>query len=131
MLRNIGAVLLGMFIGGIANMALIVVAAMIWPMPEGAMENPDQMRAYIAGLPVAALLLSMVAHLAQAGLGGWIAARVGTRPVPLAMVIGVLTALGTAYNVVDLGGPAWMYVELPLDLLLAGAVGWAEQQRRG
>ena len=130
MLRNVGAVLLGMFVGGIANMALIVVAAVIWPMPDGAMEDPEKLRAYIGGLPVAALLLTMVAHLAQAGLGGWIAARVGNRPVVLALIIGVLTAFGTAYTLNDLGGPMWMAIELPFDLLLAGAVGYAEQQRR-
>lgn len=130
MLRNIGAVLLGAVVGGIANMALLVVATRLWPMPEGAMEDPVAMQTYIAGLPVAALLWVWFAHLAQAGLGGWIAARVGTIPIVLALILGALTALGTAVNLLDLGGPWWMWLELPLDLLLAGAIGFAVQQRR-
>lgn len=130
MLRNIGAVLLGMVVGGVVNMGIIVASSAVWPLPDGAMEDPAVLRAWVAGLPVAALLWAVAAHLAQAGLGGWVAARVSTRPLVAALILGGLTALGTTYNLLDLGGPAWMWLELPLDLALAGAVGWAEQQRR-
>lgn len=131
MLRNIGAVVAGIVVGGIVNMGLVIAAALIWPMPDGAMEDPVVLKAYVAALPATALLWVMGAHLAQAGLGGWVAARVSTAPIVAGLILGALTAVGTAINLADLGGPVWMWLELPVDVALGGGVGWLEIRRRG
>ena len=85
--------------------------------------------AYIATLPVTGFLGAIVAHLAQAFGGGWVAARLGTAPMANALVIGLLTAAGAAYNLVFLGGPSWMWIEVPV-LIVASAVAGQLGDRR-
>ena len=71
-LRNIGATLLGLFVGSLFNGALISLNAFVlFPMPAGAsMEDPVAFQAYLDTLPTAAFLVVMVAPLGQASLGG-------------------------------------------------------------
>lgn len=132
MVRNIGAVLAGFFVGSLANMAIIMINFSMFSGPEGLdMNDPEQMKVYLATLPVAAFLVAIVAHLAQAGLGGWLAARLGaTRPVLLAMIVGGLTMVGGIVNMINIDGPAWMWVEMPLYLLVAWGAGTLEASRR-
>ena len=133
MLRNIGAVVLGLIAGNVWNICLILLnGKVLFPMEEGLdMQDPEQMKAYVATLPVQAFLVVLAAHVGQAGIGGWIAARLGrSRPMLLSGVIGVLTALGAAYNQVVLDGPTWMWVDVPLVLAAAWLVGRAECSRR-
>lgn len=134
MLRNLGAVFLGMIVGMAVNMGLILLNGAIFPPPPGTdMNDPAQMNAYVATLPTAAFLIVMAAHLGQSFVGGWVAARVGqSRPVLLAMIIGVLTLLGGIANMMMIEHPPWMYVELPLYLAVAyGAGKLVERSREG
>ena len=73
MLRNIGAVVLGLFAGIAVNMGFIMLNSyMLFPMPEGMdMNDPEQMNAYVATLPTAAFLVVLIAHLGQSFVGGW------------------------------------------------------------
>ncbi len=116
MLRNVGVVILGLVVGSAINMALILANLLFFPLPEGTdMNNAEQMAAFIGSLPPAGFVLPLLAHLAQAFVGGAIAARFGTAdPRVLAGVIAALTALGGVINLVQLNPPAWMWVELPL-----------------
>lgn len=132
-LKNIGAVIVGLFVGSVVNMALVLVSVyVLWPMPPGTdFSNPEAMAAYIATLPVTALLWVIGAHLGQAFCGGWVAARLATsRPLVLALIIGVLSLIGGVLNMLDLGLPSWMWIEMPFYLVVAGAAGWLEVQRR-
>ena len=132
MLRNIGAIVAGLVVGGLANMALIGVNLALYPPPEGAdLGNPEQLQAYVSTLPAAAFFVSAAAHVAQAFLGGWVAARLSSsRPVLLAMVIGLLTVAATIYNFVELAAPTWTLVELPVQVLAAFLAGELERRRR-
>lgn len=133
MLRNIGAVILGLVVGAAANMAIVMLNSMVlFPMPEGLdMSDPEQFAAYAAGLPALAWVMAILAHLAQAGLGGWVAARVGSsRPVLLALIVGGLTLLGGIMSFVSMQPPAWMAVEFPLYLVVAWGAGSLEARRR-
>lgn len=126
MLRNIGAVLAGLIVGMVFNMAVIMLnATVLFPMPAGTdMSDPASMNAYVAGLPTAAFLVVMVAHLGQAFFGGYVAARLGkASPVVLSMIIGVLSLVGGVLNMMSIHGPTWMFIELPLYLVLAWAAG--------
>lgn len=131
-LKNVGAVVAGWFLGSMANMAVVTVSQMIWTVPEGMDLNvPEQFAAYIAGLPTGAFVFAMVAHILQAVLGAFIAARLAaSRPVLLAVIIGVLTAAASAWMLQMMGGPAWMWVEVPLEVGLAYGVGaWVASRR--
>lgn len=126
MLRNIGAVFAGLIVGMAFNMAVIMLnATVLFPMPPGSdMNDPADMNAYVAGLPTAAFLVVLVAHLGQAFFGGYVAARLGrASPVLLSMIIGVLSLVGGVLNMMSIQGPTWMYIELPLYLALAFAAG--------
>ena len=115
------------------NMAIIMANAyVLFPMPAGMdMADPDQMNAYVATLPFAAFLVVLVAHLGQSFFGGWTAARLsGSQPLPLAMVVGVLSLVGGIMNMMTIRGPTWMYIELPLYLVVAWAAGKLELRRR-
>ncbi len=132
MLRNVVAVLLGVFLGSALNMAIILTNMEIFPGPEGLNFNDaEAMSAYIGSLPQTAFILPMVAHLSQSLVGGWIAARFGeSRPMLLAMIVGVLTLIGGILNFMQLPAPLWMYVEIPLYLVVAYGAGTIEVQRR-
>lgn len=132
MWRNVGAVILGMIVGSMANMAIVMLNFQLFPMPEGMDQNdPAAMAEYISGLPTAAFLLAIVAHMAQAGLGGWVAARVGaSRPLMLALIVATLTLVGGVANMLMIGGPTWMWVEVPLYLVVGWGVGTLEAKRR-
>lgn len=131
MWRNVGSVLLGLIVGGIVNGALIGVNGALYPPPPGTdTGDPTQLAAYVATLPATALLVVIVAHLLQAGIGGWIAARLGTAPMALALIVGALSALAGVANLVMLGAPAWMWIEVPLYFVVAGGAGRLEARRR-
>jgi hypothetical protein len=133
MLRNIAAVLLGMLVGGVLNGALIAVcSAIFYPMPEGFdYQDAAQMAAYVKNLPLGAFVIAIVAHCVQAAVGGGLAARLGaSRPLVLAGAIGAITLAGSVYNLATLPGPAWMWVEVPLILMLSWKVGQMEVHRR-
>ncbi len=132
MLRMFGALLVGTIAGNVWNMGFILLNSMVlFPMPEGMdMMDPDQMQAYMATLPAAAYILVLVAHVGQAGLGGWIAARLGGRgPYVLAGLVGLLTFAGALHNLVVLGGPAFMWLDLPLIVGAAWLAGRAVANR--
>lgn len=132
MVRNVVAVFVGMVVGMVANMGLIFANMALFPAPPGLdFNDTEAMQAYIGALPATGFILPMVAHLMQAGLGGWVAARLGaSRPVVLALIIGVVTLAGGLYNLMVLPGPWWMWVEVPLYLVVAWTVGGIEQARR-
>ena len=131
-LRNIGAVILGLIVGMVLNMGVLFLNMVFFPMPEGvSMNDQAAMVAWMAELPQTAFILPVVAHLAQAFGGGWVAARVGaSHPVVLAMIIGVLSMIGGILNLLQIPGPIWMWAEMPFYLLLAALAGWMESKRR-
>jgi len=133
MIRNVLAVFAGLAAGMVTNMALIMINAyVLFPMPAGIdMNDPVQMNAYIAPLPATAFILVLAAHLGQSFVGGWTAARLGaSKPMVLALIIGVLTLAGGVMNMMQLELPTWMYVELPLYLVVAWLAGRIEVKRR-
>jgi MFS family permease len=133
MLRNVLAVLGGLLVGGALNMALVQLnMRVLFPMPQGMDTNdPAQFNAYVAALPTAAFFVVMLAHLGQSFVGGWLAARLGaSRPMLLAMIVGVLSLAGGVTAMMTIDGPDWMVVELPLYLVVAWLAGRLEQKRR-
>lgn len=133
MVRNIGAVIAGLIAGMAVNMAIIMLNSyVLYPMPEGTeFSDTEAMAAYIETLPVPALLVAMLAHLGQAFVGGWVAARLAlTKPMALAMTIGVLSLAGGIYNLAQLPTPAWFMIELPLYLVAAWMAGSMACKRR-
>ena len=132
MLRNIAAVIAGLVVGMIINLALIQLNTVFFPLPDGVdMTNTAQMKDAIQGMPAAAWILVIAAHLGQAFVGAWVAARLGaSRWMMLAMIVGVLSLAGGIANAVMLSVPAWVWIEMPFYLVVAWLAGRMELARR-
>ncbi len=133
LLRNILAVIAGLIVGGLVNWGFLLLNGVFFPLPEGTdMGDPEQMKPVIASMPAMAWLGVFAAHLGQAFVGGWVAARLGaSRPVLLAMIVGVLSLVGGVANAIMLATPAWTWIEMPLYLLVAWLAGRMVQGGRG
>ena len=131
-MRNFLSVVVGLIVGMGVNMALIKVNEALYAMPEGvSYEDQEAFQAWIDTLPAPAFLIVMAAHLGQALVGGWVAARLGSsRPVQLALVVGALSMVGGLMMLMTVQGPLWMWAEVPLYLLLAAAAGRVVQRSR-
>jgi len=139
--RNLLALIAGLVAGMGVNMALVSLNAyVLFPMPEGtampmsaevSLEDMAQFQEYISGLPTTAFLVVLAAHIGQSFVGGWVAARLGSsRPMLLAMTVGVISLAGGIMNMMTIKGPTWMYIELPLYLVVAWLAGRMEIRRQ-
>ena len=71
------------------------------------------------------------AHLGQAFVGGWVAARLGaSRWMMLAMIVGVLSLAGGIANALMLSAPVWTWIEMPFYPVVAWLAGRMELARR-
>ena len=121
LLKNIGAVVLGLVVGNLLNFALLQVNLQIFPLPEGVdLSDTEALGAAIREMPGAAWILVFAAHLGQALVGGWIAARLGaSHHRLLALIVGGLSMLAGIANAMSLGLPLWAWIEMPLYLVAA------------
>ena len=121
MIRSTLAVIIGLAVGMIFNMGMVVLNTALHPMPEGVdFNDAEGMSAYIATLPLMALVLIVVAHVGQAFIGGLVAAAIGrSASMVVAMIVGVISMLLGIANLMSMPLPAWMWIEMPLYLLAA------------
>ena len=135
-LRNIGAVVIGVLIGGTINWYIGKLNVQFFPLPEGMtfmslMEDQEAFRAWIISLPHTAFILVLVAHLSQAFFGGFVAAFISKRNVMcVAMVVGVISLIGGLMNMAQVPAPLWLWIEMPLYLVVAWYAGKLELKRR-
>ena len=132
MVKNIVGILVGLVIGMVANMAIIQLNMSFFPPPAGFDQaDHEQLSAYLGGLPAQAFVLPIVAHLSQAFLGGWAAARIGEgSPMWLAGIVAAVTSLGGLIMLTTYPAPVWMWIEMPLYAVAAWAAGTLEIRRR-
>ena len=126
MARSVLSVIVGMVAGMAVNMALITLnSSVLYPMPEGTtFEDTEAFQAYLDTLPAPAFLVVMAAHLGQALVGGWVAARLSTKaPIRQALMVGALSMAGGIQMLLTVSGPTWMWAEVPLYLVLAYLAG--------
>ncbi len=111
-LRNILAVIAGLFIGGIVNMGLIVIGPMIIPPPEGAdITTMEGLAESMHLFKPANFLFPWLAHAMGTLVGAFLAAKIGaTRKFMLAMIVGVFFLIGGIVNVMQLPSPMWFNV---------------------
>lgn len=117
-LRALAALLLGLVLGSLINMALILIGCQVIPPPAGV--DPSDSESLIAGMHLFEprhFLFPWLAHafgtLVGAALAGWIAREFR---VAIAMTIGCLFLAGGIAASILLPAPAWF---IALDLILA------------
>lgn len=124
MLRSIFALIAGLFATmGVITGVELVSAKWLFPPPAGLDYNdPAAVNAFVASLPLAALLVILGAWLVGTFIGAAVAARLAGRyPVIPAMVIACLVVAGTIANAMNIQHPTWMLalaVLLPIPLAL-------------
>ncbi|MEK6246714.1 MAG: hypothetical protein N2C12_00960 [Planctomycetales bacterium] len=111
MVRKILAVLLGILIGGVFNMAMVTVSNTIYPLPAGI--DPNDFEAFTAyveanGLPSGALLIVLVAHAGGSFVSGFACGLIARRTWYVAAAfLGVVWMCGGIAMLVMLPSPIW------------------------
>jgi hypothetical protein len=117
-LKNILAVILGLFIGGSVNMAIIMLSGSIIPPPEGT--NITTTEGLLAAMPLMEpkhFLLPFLAHALGTFFGAFVAAKIAANnKMTFALVIGCFFLVGGIMNIVMLPSPLWFTI---VDLGLA------------
>ncbi|WP_293890338.1 hypothetical protein [Flavobacterium sp.] len=117
-LRNILAVVLGLFIGGAVNMAIILISGSIIPPPAGA--NLTTMEGLQAAMPFMEpkhFLLPFLAHALGTLVGAFVTAKIAvSNKMRFAIAIGICFLVGGVMNIFMLPSPTWFTI---VDLGLA------------
>jgi len=137
-LRNILAVIAGIVVGSIVNMAIITVGPMVIPLPDGVdMSDAEKFSENIQLLEPANFIAPWLAHALGTLVGAFVAAKIAaTHKMNFALGIGFFFLLGGVAMVAMVGGPIWFAM---LDLIgaylpmgyVGGVLGGANGNRRG
>ena len=116
--RNIIAVVAGLFLGGAVNMGIISISGSIIPAPDGAdVTTAEGLKASIHLFEPKHFLMPFLAHALGTFTGALIAALIAAnRKMLFAMVIGLVTMAGGIAAVNMIPAPMWFNIT---DLTLA------------
>lgn len=108
-LRNILAVIAGVFIGGALNMGIIMISSSIIPPPEGAdLKTMEGLKISMHLMQPKHFLMPFLAHALGSLLGAFITASlVSTRKLIFAFGISVWFLIGGIMNIFILPSPLW------------------------
>lgn len=117
-LRNILAVIAGLVIGSVVNMALISISAQVIPPPNGVdVTTAEGLKAGIHLFQPKHFIMPFLAHALGTLTGAWLAAKIGaTHKRTLALIIGVFFLVGGIMMVLQLPAPMWFNI---LDIAVA------------
>ncbi len=117
MLRNMAAVIAGVFMGGFCVGLVQLFGMSFFPPPDGLMvayESGDRAKLIelINGLPLANFLYVLLSYATGSFVAGALAAVIGgpsSRPVP-SVIVGAIVMLMGVLNVVTIPHPLWFTV---------------------
>lgn len=117
-LKNILAVVVGIFIGGALNMIIIMMSGSVIPPPEGAdLKTMEGLKAAMHLMQPKHFVMPFLAHALGTLLGAYLAALIATKhKMRYALGIGAWFLIGGAINIFMLPSPAWFTA---VDLILA------------
>ncbi|MEN1728814.1 MAG: hypothetical protein AAGJ52_10295 [Pseudomonadota bacterium] len=116
--RNVIAVLAGVVLGSLVNLSLVNLGPLLIPLPEGVdVSSMESLRKGMVQFSPLNFLFPFLAHALGTLFGAYIAARfAASRPMAMALFIGVFFLAGGIAAASMIGGPHWFIV---VDLLLA------------
>jgi hypothetical protein len=116
--RNALAVIAGIFVGSLVNMALIQIGPNIIPPPEGAdMTTTEGVKTAMSMMTSKHFIFPFLAHALGTLVGAYATARIArTNHKKLALIVGGVFLLGGISMVVFVGSPLWFNA---LDLVAA------------
>jgi len=111
-LRNVLAVIAGIFIGGMVNMGLIMLSPNFIPLPEGV--NPadaESLKANMHLFEARHFVMPFLAHAIGTFVGALIAAFIAaTHKMIMALIIGGVFLIGGIMMVFQVPAPAWFNI---------------------
>ena len=122
LVRSFLAVLAGIVVGSIVNMALIFLNMLV-ALPPGIDRNDQAaLSAAFADAPPSALILVLLAHSGGTLVGAWLAAKLaGRAPLTHGLIVGVWFLIGGIVSIFMIRSPAWF---IPVDLVLYLPAAW-------
>lgn len=116
--KNVLAVVAGILIGGLVNMAIIMMSSSIIPPPEGVdVTTVEGLKEGMQHFKHINFLMPFLAHALGVLAGAFIAAKIAAKQkMTLAFLVGVFFLLGGIANVMMLPSPMWFNL---VDLLFA------------
>ena len=117
-LRNVLAVIAGLIVGAIVNMALVMVGGALIPAPAGVdVTNVESIRASIHLFEGKHFVFPFLAHAIGTLIGALVASLIGgSNRMLLAMIVGVFGVLGGIAAAFMVPAPVWF---MALDLVVA------------
>lgn len=111
-LRSVLAVIAGAVAAMVLIIAMEFINTLLYPMPPGVdLSKPEAFKAWVAQLPVGALLIVLMAQGAGTFVGAWVAALVaGRAPLIHGLIMGLLFLIMGIINLLSLPHPAWFWV---------------------
>lgn len=107
-LRNIIAVIAGIVFGGLVNSAIIMVSGNIIPPPNGVdVTTQEGLKASMHLFEPKHFIFPFLAHSVGTFIGAYVAARIATKKILLAMLIGFFFLFGGIWMIVILPSPIW------------------------
>jgi hypothetical protein len=107
-LRNIIAVIAGIVFGGLVNSAIIMVSGNIIPPPNGVdVTTQEGLKASMHLFEPKHFIFPFLAHAVGTFIGAYVAARIATKKILLAMLIGFFFLFGGIWMIVILPSPIW------------------------
>ncbi len=112
MLRSVLGIVLGFVLGTAVIAGLETLGHVIYPpAKEVDFHNPEAVKAYMAVIPLGALLFVLLAFAAGAFVGGWVAAWVARRaPALHALIVGGFFLLAGIANLMMIPHPLWFAI---------------------
>lgn len=114
-IRNVLAVVLGIVVGSLVNMALVTISPMVIPPPEGIdVSTAEGLKAGMHLFEPKHFVFPFLAHALGTFVGALVAAWIAaTRKFTFAMVIAVFFFLGGLASIIMLPSPIWFtFVDL-------------------
>jgi hypothetical protein len=111
-LRNVVALFVGGFVGGVVILAIESINTLLYPPPNGIdFNDPDALVAYIDTLPIAAFLVVLTAFAAGSFSSAWTATRIrATQRLIVALSLGCFFQVAAIYNFTVMPTPTWMWL---------------------
>jgi len=114
-LRNVLAIITGLLIGSIVNMGIILMSGNFITPPAGVdMTTEEGLKAGMHLLEPKHFIFPFLAHALGTFVGAYLAARIATKKLFFAMIIGIVFLSGGIWMVVVLPSPIWFTL---IDLL--------------
>jgi hypothetical protein len=108
--RGIGAVIAGMIVSFLLVFGAEAISHQIYPPPPGmSMQDMTQVKAFVATLPMPALLIVLAGHLIATFVATWTAAKIARGPIA-GFIVGALLLAAGIVNAFMIPQPVWFSI---------------------